>query len=109
MKQTVRYLGFVVRHRDVRRVEPGLAANIDDAVKDWRDAITRPLPADNPAARQRHEAQLDAIGRTLRQLVWEPVQKLLEHFRGWCSVVTAVPDVVPALLRAEQVQGTPQE
>jgi CHAT domain-containing protein/Tfp pilus assembly protein PilF len=74
-QRSVRYLAFVVSRGDIRRVELGTAADIDAAVQQWREGITRQLPAGNDAARRDHDAQLLRHGQRLRDLVWEPVEK----------------------------------
>jgi CHAT domain-containing protein/tetratricopeptide (TPR) repeat protein len=74
-KGTVRYLAFVVSRRDIQRVELGTAAAIDEAVRDWREAITAKLPGGNDAARTEHESKLARQAAGLRRLLWEPVER----------------------------------
>jgi CHAT domain-containing protein/Tfp pilus assembly protein PilF len=88
-KRTASYLAFVVSRADVQRVELGTAADIDEAVRQWREAITQQLPADNAAARRDHEAQLLRQGQSLRDLVWEPVAK---RFPAGVQMVFVAPD-----------------
>jgi CHAT domain-containing protein/tetratricopeptide (TPR) repeat protein len=74
-KRTVRYLAFVLSRADVRRVELGPAADLEEAVQRWRQTIMLKVPAGNDTARREHEAQLLRHGRRLRDLVWEPLEK----------------------------------
>jgi CHAT domain-containing protein/tetratricopeptide (TPR) repeat protein len=86
---TVRYVAFVVSRADVRRVELGAAADLDAAVQQWRQAITRRPPAGNDAARRDHDAGLLRHGRRLRDLVWEPIEK---RFPAGVRAVYVAPD-----------------
>jgi CHAT domain-containing protein len=74
---TLRYLAFVVSREAVERVELGPAAKVAEAVRQWRETITARLPDGNPSARKDHEAKLARLGRSLRQLVWEPIEPRL--------------------------------
>jgi CHAT domain-containing protein/tetratricopeptide (TPR) repeat protein len=76
-QRTVRYLAFVVSRHQVQRVELGMAAEIEPAVRDWRATITARLPARNDTARNEHEAKLVQQAAAMRQLVWEPIEKRL--------------------------------
>jgi CHAT domain-containing protein len=94
-KRTVLYLAFLVSRDDVKRVElqtargRETAADIDTAVREWRETITLKLPADNESARKDHEAKLLRHGQWLRELVWEPVRK---QFPAGTKTVLLAPD-----------------
>jgi CHAT domain-containing protein/Tfp pilus assembly protein PilF len=88
-KRTIRYLAFVVSRADIQRVELGTAPDVNEAVQQWREAITRKLPGGNDAARRDHETQLLRHGQRLRDLVWEPVEK---RFPAGVQTVFVAPD-----------------
>ena len=54
-----------------------VAAAIDEAVRQWREAIAVKLPTGNDAARKDHEARLTQQGAALRRLLWEPLENRL--------------------------------
>jgi CHAT domain-containing protein len=76
-KRTVRYLAFLIGRESIQRVELGSAAEIDQAIAAWREAITL-KPADgNVAARRDDEIRLARQGEMVRQLVWQPLVERL--------------------------------
>jgi len=79
--EELHYLAFVVRGGacEVHRLELGLAANLDEAVADWR------LVLDDPMAQR---SRVDARGSRVRELIWDP----LEPFVGDATQVLVVPD-----------------
>jgi len=75
-RRTVRYLAFIVSKQEVTRLELGTAKDVEEAVRDWREAITARVPAEDKARRD-HEGKLARQGGQVRQLLWEPIQKQL--------------------------------
>jgi CHAT domain-containing protein/tetratricopeptide (TPR) repeat protein len=67
VKTTPSYAAFVITKDAVRWVELGPAGKIDSAVRLWREAIT--------TAPDR--APLPDLPRAVRELVWEPIRKVL--------------------------------
>src|SRR5262249_29614519 len=88
-RRTVRYVAFVVSRHNVERVELGAAAEIDAAVRAWREAITVTLPARNDAAVEEHETKLSRRAAAMRKLLWEPVET---HMPTGTATVYLVPD-----------------
>jgi CHAT domain-containing protein/tetratricopeptide (TPR) repeat protein len=76
-KRTVRYVAFVVSRQDINRVELGTGAEIDAAVREWREAITAKVPGGNDAVRKEHEAKVARQSAAARRLLWEPIEKRL--------------------------------
>jgi CHAT domain-containing protein/tetratricopeptide (TPR) repeat protein len=86
--RTLRYLAFAVSGTGVTRVELGTAAAIDAVVRQWRDAITAPLPPGNDTARQ-EEARRAGHAARLRRLIWEPIEP---HLPKGTATVYLAPD-----------------
>jgi CHAT domain-containing protein/Tfp pilus assembly protein PilF len=88
-KRTVRYLAFLLSREDIQRVELGSAAEIDQAIAGWREAITRQPAAGNVAARRDDAIRLARQGERVRQLVWQP---LVEHLGKDVRTLYLAPD-----------------
>jgi len=74
-RYTPSYIGFVLaKGRPVRAVDLGPAAPIDEAVKTWREAITR--------------RQASPAAEIIRRLVWEPLAR--QFARDTTTVVLAL-------------------
>jgi CHAT domain-containing protein/Tfp pilus assembly protein PilF len=76
-KGTVRYAAFVVSRQDIQRVELNTAKAIEQAVRQWRTAITTRPPVGNEAARKEHEVTLGRQADALRRLLWAPIERTL--------------------------------
>jgi tetratricopeptide (TPR) repeat protein len=69
-----RYAAFVLAPRGKPlRAELGPAAPIDDALREWRRAVTGWAPGHPRQVRSELEEVSGAQGLTLRRLVWEPI------------------------------------
>jgi CHAT domain-containing protein len=80
-KLTPCYVAFVARRDQVVRVELGAAAPIEEAVADWRQALTAGRPG-QPDLSARH-------AESVRRLVWEP---LARHLPTGSEKVYLAPD-----------------
>jgi CHAT domain-containing protein len=84
------YAAFVlVAGRPMRRVELGDAGPIDDAVREWRRAITGWRPSLPDAERLALEQRADGAAAGLGRLVW---RKLAEHLPAGTHTVYLAPD-----------------
>ncbi len=76
------------------------------AVNAAHQLLGRPAPNTVPPDKLSDETRgriTAGVERSLRD------RRILERFRGWCSGVAAVAEVVPALVWGEQIHGLPQE
>ncbi len=79
-----RYAAFVLAPRgEPFRAELGPAAPIDDAVEQWRDAVTGWVPDLTSTQRSQREGRSVAEGVKLRRLVWEPIAAHLPPGTTW--------------------------
>jgi CHAT domain-containing protein/Tfp pilus assembly protein PilF len=76
-KRTVRYLAFLISRDSIQRVELGTAAEIDEAIAAWREAITLKPGGGNVAALRDDEIRLARQGERVRKLVWQPLVEYL--------------------------------
>src|SRR5262249_39372588 len=87
----------------------GLAHRIlDNLIADRKAVPMIVAMPDGPAADRRPD---DPPGKNTQSFAADLLGDVLplERIRGWCSVVAAVAEVVPALPRAEGVQRLPEE
>jgi CHAT domain-containing protein/Tfp pilus assembly protein PilF len=75
-KHTSSYVAFVVSRQEVRRVELGRAADIEPAVRAWRETIIAAVPG-SEAARREYTARLARQAGALRRLLWAPIEQRL--------------------------------
>jgi CHAT domain-containing protein len=79
-KRTLCYVAFVVTRDRIRRVELGPAKAIEEAVADWRGAVTAWKPGRREATRQ---------AARVRELLWNKVET---HLPADTSLVYLAPD-----------------